>query len=349
MSFSLAAAVICPCIARRCSPADSTELLLTGGGDTKAIIWDVATGEHKFTFPHKGAVRGVAWMEGDLGFATASDALGTSVPCSIQFFALADNPDEQSDKPYLVVVNHDEPKTKITRIAWMPFNAHLLAATEKGFLQLIDPKDGSRVQTVQAHGSAAVPAKITSMSLSADKSLILTSSDDKTAKLWRIGRDGLIDPKPLQVYEADCPLNAAAFCPGKELILAGGGQEARSVTTTASSEGHFEARFFSMVFGGQLATVKGHFGPINTMAFSPDGRSYASGGEDGFIRLHHLDEEYDALAEEADAELADAQLESEVTDGTLDRLRAEEEEAAAREEAEARAAAAVGGAGAGGR
>jgi translation initiation factor 3 subunit I len=49
--------------------------------------------------------------------------------------------------------------------------------------------------------------------------------------------------------------------------------------------------------------VKEHFGPINAIAINPDGRSYASGAEDGYIRLHHFDQGYlemtDPVPEEA--------------------------------------------------
>ena len=49
--------------------------------------------------------------------------------------------------------------------------------------------------------------------------------------------------------------------------------------------------------------MKGHFGPINAIGINPDGRSYASGAEDGYIRLHHFDQPYiemtDPVPEEA--------------------------------------------------
>lgn len=44
-----------------------------------------------------------------------------------------------------------------------------------------------------------------------------------------------------------------------------------------------------------LAGVKGHFGPLNALRFSPDGRSFTSGGEDGYVRLHHFDADYFAM------------------------------------------------------
>eukprot|EP01087_Luapelamoeba_hula_P022403 TRINITY_DN8003_c0_g1_i2.p1 TRINITY_DN8003_c0_g1~~TRINITY_DN8003_c0_g1_i2.p1 ORF type:complete len:101 (-),score=20.35 TRINITY_DN8003_c0_g1_i2:176-478(-) len=74
-------------------------------------------------------------------------------------------------------------------------------------------------------------------------------------------------------------------------VLLGGGQKAQGVALTAQSNknGQFQARFFHMIHEEELATVKGHFGPINAISFSPDGRSFTSGSEDGFLRLHHLD------------------------------------------------------------
>lgn len=64
------------------------------------------------------------------------------------------------------------------------------------------------------------------------------------------------------------------------------------VTTTSSRQGKFEARFFHKIFAEEIATVRGHFGPINAVAFSPDGRGFTTGGEDGYVRLQHFDSDY---------------------------------------------------------
>ena len=65
-----------------------------------------------------------------------------------------------------------------------------------------------------------------------------------------------------------------------------------SVTTTSGKAGKFETKFFHLVYETEFGIVKGHFGPINAIAINPDGRSYASGAEDGYIRLHFFDDDY---------------------------------------------------------
>jgi translation initiation factor 3 subunit I len=45
-----------------------------------------------------------------------------------------------------------------------------------------------------------------------------------------------------------------------------------SVTTTTAKGNKFEARFFHLVFEEEVGRVKGHFGPINTVSFHPDGK-----------------------------------------------------------------------------
>ena len=67
---------------------------------------------------------------------------------------------------------------------------------------------------------------------------------------------------------------------------------ASQVTTTSAKAGKFEARFFHKVFLEEFGNVRGHFGPINAVAFSPDGTGFVTGGEEGYVRLHHFDADY---------------------------------------------------------
>lgn len=85
------------------------------------------------------------------------------------------------------------------------------------------------------------------------------------------------------------------------------------VTRTAARQGKFEARFYHKIFEDEIGRVRGHFGPLvsffviilrlessisdfqldqNTVAADPTGKGYASGGEDGYVRVHQFDKGY---------------------------------------------------------
>jgi translation initiation factor 3 subunit I len=47
-----------------------------------------------------------------------------------------------------------------------------------------------------------------------------------------------------------------------------------------------------MIYENEFAQFKGHFGPINTLAYAPNGRTIVTGSEDGFVRIQEMDQEY---------------------------------------------------------
>ena len=64
------------------------------------------------------------------------------------------------------------------------------------------------------------------------------------------------------------------------------------VTTTANKMGNFDALFYHAVYADYMGSIKGHFGPVNSIAIHPEGKSFTTGGEDGYIRLHHFEKSY---------------------------------------------------------
>merc|ERR1712098_224958 len=133
-------------------------------------------------------------------------------------------------------------------------------------------------------GSSDHGKTITDMQTSKDGSMLITASKDCTSMLF--DADELT---PLKKYVTERPVNSASLSPIYDHVVLGGGQDAMDVTTTSTRVGKFEARFFHMIFEEEFGRVKGHFGPINSVQFHPDGRGYASGGEDGYVRVHQFD------------------------------------------------------------
>merc|ERR1712059_140032 len=104
---------------------------------------------------------------------------------------------------------------------------------------------------------------IMDMQASKDGTMFITASKDNTSMLF--DADNL---ECLKKYTTERPVNSAHISP------------------------KFDARFFHLVFEEEFGRVKGHFGPINSVQFHPDGKGYASGGEDGYVRVHQFDDAY---------------------------------------------------------
>jgi translation initiation factor 3 subunit I len=109
---------------------------------------------------------------------------------------------------------------------------------------------------------------------------LISASADNTAKLFMTK-----NLKLLKTYTSGEPVNIAAISPLKLHVIVGGGTDPMEVTQTSTKDAFYEVRFFNEIYEEEIGTIKGHFGPIHGLEFSPDGKSYASGGEDGIVRL----------------------------------------------------------------
>lgn len=258
---------------------DSTRLL-TGSADRACKLWNVEKGNELFSWNHKAGIRSVGFAHGERMFLAVQDQTFSSQP-SIYIYNLADDLSQQSSEPVRTMFP-EENKDKMNCALWGALNQSIISCGKDGCLRLWDVETGKQTIKVQAHTN-----EIMNMRFSKDQTMIITASTDQSAKLY--------DAKTLKhikTYQSDRPLNDASISSLQNHVLVGGGQEAMNVTTTSAKVGHFEADFHHLVFESFLGSVKGHFGPINTLSFMPNGRGYASGSEDGYIRLHHFDKNY---------------------------------------------------------
>ena len=260
--------------------------VLTASADASVRLWDCETGEVLFTYDHRGPVRGVAFAEGSQMFASISDPF-VEHNAQISVYDIPENDDPQSynETPRLEIdipKMPDGKRVNPTNIVWLNLNEALFVTFDNGSIRLYDPLTGDELEEFFPHDK-----KINRVSFNRDKTLFITSSNDFTAKLYDV-----VDLEHLKTYKTDRPVNDAVISETKDHILLGGGQDAMSVTTTAGKVGKFETRFFNLVYEDEFGSVKGHFGPINALGINPNGLSYASGAEDGYIRLHFFDRSY---------------------------------------------------------
>lgn len=266
-----------------------SKYVVTAGADGKLAFYKFE-GDFMHSFNHGGILKFVEWNQ-------KPGEQNMVVTCNDKF-----KDTQQGTTPNRIMVWQFQPNKKLlsidselpmkcTKAKWGPFDETLVSIFEEGTIVIWDAMKGNKIKTIDAH-----KGPISSLNFTEDRMLMITASKDQTAKLWTMDDEY----ECINTYETDRPLNDAAISPlyndeenpPKHHILMGGGQEARDVTTTGSTSGKFEALLWHMVYAEEIGSIKGHFGPMNTLAWRRDGKGFVTGGEDGFVRVFTFDNEY---------------------------------------------------------
>ncbi|KAF2841789.1 translation initiation factor 3, subunit I [Patellaria atrata CBS 101060] len=271
----------------------STTLLASGGADNTIRLWEVKTGRLLKTWDFPTAIKRVEFSPDGRRLLGVTEKrmgyLGTIVVFDIILEVDAD----QTNEPSLRI---ECTESKATVAGFSYVGKYIIAGHEDGTVSQYDAKTAEQYLNLTVH-EPDIP--ITDLQWSADRTYFITASKDKTAKLV-----SAVDLEVLKTYVTDTPLNSAAITPVKDFVILGGGQAAMDVTTTSARQGKFEARFYHKIFEEEIGRVRGHFGPLNYVAVHPEGTGYCSGGEDGYVRVHHFDKAYFDFLYEVEREQA---------------------------------------------
>ncbi|KAF3007896.1 translation initiation factor eIF3 subunit [Curvularia kusanoi] len=260
----------------------SSELLATGGADNTMRLWEVKTGKLLKTWEFATSIKRVEFSPDGRQLLGVTEKRSGHLSTIVVYEINPDVEATQSDEQILRIVC-DESKATVAGFSYLA--KYIISGHEDGSITQWDAKTGDLLSS--NYDVHEPDMQITDLQWSPDRTYFITASKDKTAKL--------VDAETLDVlkaYVADTPLNSAAMTPVKDYVILGGGQAAMDVTTTSARQGKFEARFYHKIFAEEIGRVRGHFGPLNYVAVHPQGTSYCSGGEDGYVRVHHFDKPY---------------------------------------------------------
>ncbi|KAL7227936.1 hypothetical protein ACSBR1_022752 [Camellia fascicularis] len=262
--------------------ADSSHFL-TGSLDKSAKLWDIRSLTLIKTYVTERPVNAVAMSplldHVVLGGGQDASAVATTDHCSGKFEAkfFDKHPHHEFDYSSHItcmsvetgesVLTIKGPQGRINGAVCGPLNKTIVSAGEDAVIRIRNSETGKLLK--ESDKETGHKTTITSLTKSADSSHLLTGSLDKSAKLWDI-----ISLTLIMTYVTEHPVNAVAMSPLLDHVVLGGGQDASAVTTTDHCAGKFEAKFFDKVLQEEIGGVKGHFGPINALAFNPDGKRY---------------------------------------------------------------------------
>jgi len=269
----------------------NTRNCLTAGSDCRFGVWEATTGELIRLVEPKAPdrVTSVAWACGDKKFLACT--IGRS-----RAYTLVYDFDEEyfrSDAPSEDIVNSAISipplagdgesflghTAKITEALWGSCNDFIITASEDG--RIIKWNVETQVADITIQFNPKAISTVNSMEYNWDKTLIVATGADATARIFEAET-----LSPLKIFASDKPLNCASFHPTLDLLLVGGGQQARDVTTTKHNKGKFEIEFFHTVFETKVGEIRtGHFSPINCVAVSSDGSHFVTAAEEGNSRI----------------------------------------------------------------
>lgn len=281
-------------------------LAATASGDFTVKVWDAVTGKELFTFPHGHIVKTVDFSKDSKRLATGGHEgilrvfdleKGAEATKTVMEFPL---PQQQGG------AEGGGQKVYITKCAWLDDDL-VLAATSDGRICAWNTNNSntttsssSNAVCVEAEKACCVctlqvveAAEIRDMEVTVfeDKSTtILTVAAGETVSFFQLE---IKQPQQQQqqqqqkylkgtlVRQHKMPMHfreegGASLHPEKGDRFVAGGSD-------------LWVRVFDFDSGKELECHRGHHGPIRCVRYSPDGKTYATGSEDGTIRIWKTD------------------------------------------------------------
>lgn len=234
------------------SPDSDTSRAVSGSADFTAKVWDTFSGDLLHSFPHKHIVRTVAISQ------STSHILTGGQEKIVRMFDLR-RPDADPDE-FMEANASTTHEGTVKSVVWVGEHTGVTAG-EDGMVKWWD------LRTRALSDSMKFPNPITSMELSPQTNRLVITSGKTVAFIPAL-------PNNSQPHSLTLPYapSSASIHP----LL-----QDRFVTGSTTDEW---VRVHSLD-GAERDVLKGHHGPVHCVEFSPDGEMFASGSEDGTIRL----------------------------------------------------------------
>lgn len=217
----------------------------TGAADFNAKVWDAIKGEEVYSFQHKHIVKSV-------NFSSDSNYLCTgSKEKLIRIYDL-----NQPESAPQIFSGHTN---AIRHVTFFKNNKALVSCAEDKTLRVWDRVSGQEVKRLD------FPAIPSSMEISKDGSII-TTTHSNIVTFW-----DSTELSTIRQYAVPTQANSASLSPDNNIFVCSGED--------------LKMYKFDYQTGTEIDSFKGHFGPVHCVRFSPDGELYASGSEDGTLRL----------------------------------------------------------------
>jgi len=231
---------------------------VTGSADFTAKIWDTFTGLELATLSHNHIVKSV-----DIS-PSGSHVVTGGQEKKLRMYNVER---AEADPSFFVSGQHDASRSgtahdgTIKAVVWDDERSLVVSAAEDKIVRWWDTR------TLECVHSMNLPDPITSMDRSHDAALLSLTTGKKVLFLDSSSR------QPTISHTLDYTPSSASLHPnlGDRFV------------TGSTLDGW--VRVHAAESGTEQEVYKGHHGPVHCISYSPDGELYASGSEDGTLRL----------------------------------------------------------------
>jgi serine-threonine kinase receptor-associated protein len=256
---------------------DSTaSLAATASGDFSVRVWDAITGKTLWTYPHKHIVKACDFSPDSTKLATGGHEGILRIYDMLQQCKM--HPKQQPVQPLEIPMDKTK-KIIIGKLNWLNDDTVLCGCADGTIRFFHVPAAAAADTPPQQHqmpvGTLTTDsgAEIRDMEITTIQSTgqrILTVAAGTKVYFFDTGTNKLLKSYKMPIHfreEGGASLHPVA---GTKFIAGGS---------------DLWVRVFDYETGHELECLKGHHGPIRCLRYSPDGSLYASGSEDGTIRL----------------------------------------------------------------